>query len=186
MNIYEHKPVLENDVFLIREIQNSDFEDLFSVYSDKNALPYFNSDNCDGDIFYYSTREKMNQALAFWKEAYENRWFARLAVEDKILSEVIGTVEFCLRVSDDEFNQSSILRVDVRSDYEVESKLVSVLTLAGSEAAELVGGKNVITKIPVYAVERINAAENAGFKKSDSCLIGKNGDAYDNYWVLSQ
>lgn len=39
MNIYEHKPVLENDVFLIREIQNSDFEDLFSVYSDKNALP---------------------------------------------------------------------------------------------------------------------------------------------------
>ena len=31
MNIYEHKPVLENDVFLIREIQNSDFEDLFSV-----------------------------------------------------------------------------------------------------------------------------------------------------------
>ena len=172
MNIYEHKPVLENDVFLIREIQKSDFEDLFSVYSDKNALPYFNSDNCDGDIFYYSTREKMNQALAFWKEAYENRWFARLAVEDKILSEVIGTVEFCLRVSDDEFNQSS--------------KLVSVLTLAGSEAAELVGGKNVITKLPVYAVERINAAENAGFKKSDSCLIGKNGYAYDNYWVLSQ
>ena len=38
MNIYEHKPVLENDVFLIREIQNSDFEDLFSVYSDKNAF----------------------------------------------------------------------------------------------------------------------------------------------------
>ena len=89
-------------------------------------------------------------------------------------------------LSDDEFNQSSILRVDVRSDYEVESKLVSVLTLAGSEAAELVGGKNVITKIPVYAVERINAAENAGFKKSDSCLIGKNGYTYDNYWVLSQ
>ena len=24
-------------------------DDLLKVYSDKNALPFFNSDNCDGD-----------------------------------------------------------------------------------------------------------------------------------------
>lgn len=36
---------------------------------------------------------------------------------------VIGTVELCLRVSEDEFNNMGILRVDVRSDYEKEIEL---------------------------------------------------------------
>lgn len=36
----------------------------------------------------------------------------------RLTSNVIGTVELCLRVSEDEFNNMGILRVDVRSDYE--------------------------------------------------------------------
>ena len=74
-------------------VKNEDCDDLLKIYSDKNALPFFDSDNCDGDNFYY--------ALAFWKLAYENGWFVRLSVVDKSISSVIGTIELCLRVSED-------------------------------------------------------------------------------------
>jgi len=56
MNIYKNCPVLENEDFTIRLFQKKDCDDLLKVYSDKNALPFFNSDNCDGDNFYYSTK----------------------------------------------------------------------------------------------------------------------------------
>ena len=53
MNIYENCPVLENEKFILRLTEQKDCDDLLKVYSDKNALPFFNSDNCDGDNFYY-------------------------------------------------------------------------------------------------------------------------------------
>ena len=52
-DVYENCPAFENDKFLLRFSQLDDAEDLVSVYSDKNALPFFNSDNCHGDNFYY-------------------------------------------------------------------------------------------------------------------------------------
>ena len=63
MNIYEDCPVLENEKLLIRLFRNEDCNDLLKVYSDKNALPFFNSDNCHGDNFYYDTKEKMSAAI---------------------------------------------------------------------------------------------------------------------------
>ena len=47
MNIYENCPILENKRFLIRLINKEDCDDLLEVYSDKNALPFFNIDNCN-------------------------------------------------------------------------------------------------------------------------------------------
>ena len=38
-------------------------KDILKIYSDKNALPFFNSDNCHGDNFYYPTKEKMDSAI---------------------------------------------------------------------------------------------------------------------------
>ena len=115
MNIYETCPTLESEKFIIRLFKDDDCDDLLKVYSDKNALPFFNSDNCDGDNFYYSTKERMTDAIGFWHMSYENGWFVRLSIVDKETTSVIGTVELCLRVSDDEFNNMGILRVDVRS-----------------------------------------------------------------------
>lgn len=120
MNIYETCPVLESEKFIIRLFQDADCDDLLKVYSDKNALPFFNSDNCDGDNFYYSTKERMTDAIKFWHMSYENGWFVRMSIVDKLVKSVIGTVELCVRVSEDEFNNMGILRVDVRSDYEQE------------------------------------------------------------------
>ena len=106
MNIYEEVPVLESGRFLLRQVEDKDCGDLLRVYSDKNALPFFNSDNCDGDNFYYATRERMAEALGFWRLSYENGWFARLSIVDKGTSAVVGTVELCRRVSQDPFNNT--------------------------------------------------------------------------------
>ena len=57
-DVYENCPAFENDKFLLRFSQLDDAEDLVSVYSDKNALPFFNSDNCHGDNFYYPNEDR--------------------------------------------------------------------------------------------------------------------------------
>ena len=77
-----------------------------------------------------------------------------------------------------------ILRVDVRSDYEREDFLYEVFSLITPELGEMLGCKGVLTKAPIYAVDRINAIQKAGFKKSEQLLIGKNGYAYDGYWTV--
>lgn len=184
MNIYESCPVLENGTFLLRAVEKEDCGDLWRVYSDKNALPFFNSDNCDGDNFYYETEERMAQALGFWKLSFENGWFVRLSIVDKAILRVIGTVELCLRASEDAFNNMGILRVDVRSDYEREDALYDIISLTAPRMEELLGCAGVLTKAPLYAVERIKALERAGFTKSEHLLIGKTGYAYDGYWTL--
>ena len=184
MNIYKLCPTLENEKFIVRLFETQDCDDLLKVYSDKNALPFFNSDNCDGDNFYYATKERMAEAISFWKMAYDNGWFVRLSIVDKSVSSVIGTVELCLRVSEDEFNNMGILRVDVRSDYERENALYDIFSLVTPELEEKLGCKGVITKAPIYAVERIKVIQKVGFTKSEHMLIGKNGYAYDGYWTI--
>ncbi|MCM1056106.1 MAG: N-acetyltransferase [Firmicutes bacterium] len=183
MNIYEKCPELESENFLLRAVKGDDCGDLLKVYSDKNALPFFNSDNCDGDNFYYATQERMAEALDFWRSSYENRWFARLSIVDKAESTVVGTVELCLRVSEDEFDHMGILRVDVRSDYEKEESLYEIIALTAPQLPELRGCHGILTKAPIYAVERVKALQKTGFSRSEHLLIGKNGYAYDGYWT---
>ena len=170
--------------FILRLFEDSDRDDLLAVYSDKNALPFFNSDNCDGDNFYYATKERMANAIGFWHMSYENGWFVRLSIVDKAAASVIGTVELCTRVSDGAFNNMGILRVDVRSDYEDENVLYELFSLITPNLDEMLGCKGVLTKAPIYAVERIKAIQKVGFTKSEHMLIGKNGYPYDGYWTI--
>ena len=186
MSIYEVCPTLENEKFIIRQFQNEDCEDLLKVYSDENALPFCNSDNCDGENFYYDTKERMASAMDFWKMSYEKGCFARFSIFDKATTGVIGTVELCLSVSDDEFDNMGSLRVDVRNDYEEEAVLYELFSLITPKLDEMLRGKGVLTKAPIYAVERIKAIQNAGFTKSEHMLIGKTGYPYDGYWIFKQ
>lgn len=188
MNLYETCPTLENDRFLLRPVEDGDCADLLEVYSDKNALPFFNSDNCDGDNFYYDTPEQMENALRFWKQSYENGWFIRWAIVDRAASKVVGTVEACQRASqpDDPFNGAGILRIDVKSGYETEDVLAQVGGLIVPTVFEGFGCGLIITKAPIYAVERIRAVRRLGFLKSEHLLIGKTGYAYDGYWALAR
>ena len=185
MNIYESCPTFESEKHVIRLFKDEDCDDLLKVYSDKNALPFFNSDNCDGDNFYYATREKMSEAIDFWHVSYDNGWFARLSIVDTATASVIGTVELCRRESDDAFHNMGVLRVDVRSDYEEENELYDIFALITPKIDDLLGCKGVLTKAPIYAVERIKAIQKAGFTKSAQLLIGKTGYAYDGYWTFA-
>ncbi len=186
MNIYDKCPILENDNHLLRMVEKQDCEDLFEIYSDKNALPFFNSDNCDGDNFYYPTIERMTDAVLFWISAFENKWFARLSIVDKATSKIIGTVELCYRVSEDAFNNMGILRIDVGSAYETEDVLFDVFSLVTPQMFDLLGCSGIITKAPIYAVERIKAIQKVGFTKSQNLLIGTNdGYAYNGYWIIN-
>lgn len=186
MKIYEFCPVLENERFRLRLTTEADCDDLLAVYSDKNALPFFNSDNCNGDNFYYATRERMLEAIRFWNWSYENRWFARMSIEDKSAGKLIGTIEICYRVSEDAFNGTGILRLDVRSDYEREEMLYAILSLAIPNMMELSSCDTLITKAPIYAVERIKAIQRLGFEKSIHYLTGgHDGYAYNGYWTVN-
>lgn len=188
MNLYETCPILENDRFLLRPVVDGDCADLLEVYGDKNALPFFNSDNCDGDNFYYDTPERMEDALRFWKQSYENGWFIRWAIVDRAAAKAVGTVEACQRSSEpgDPFNGAGILRMDVKSVCETAEVLSEVGGLILPTVFEGFGCDIVITKAPIYAVERIRALQRLGFAKSEHFLIGKTGYAYDGYWTLAR
>ena len=98
-NIYENVPKFESEKFLLRFVDKDDVEDLFAIYSDKNSLPFFNSDNCDGDNFYYPTKDKMEQAIDFWLKSYQTKWFVRWVIIDKVSLKAIGTIELFNRTS---------------------------------------------------------------------------------------
>ncbi len=53
IDVYEQIPVMESGKFLLREIDEMrDADDLLKVYSDKAAVPLFNSDNCVNGFYY--------------------------------------------------------------------------------------------------------------------------------------
>ena len=49
--IYRSCPEFENNDYILRMVRQEDRLDLLKVYSDKEAVSFFNSDNCGGDDF---------------------------------------------------------------------------------------------------------------------------------------
>ena len=62
-NVYENYTEYENADYILRLVSQKDKLDLLKVYSDKKAVPFFNSDNCGGDDFYYTTESRMAQEM---------------------------------------------------------------------------------------------------------------------------
>lgn len=183
--IYEECPVLESNRYLLRQTRQDDLDGLLAIYSDRGALPFFNSDNCNGDNFYYTTRERMREALDFWDYSYRNSWFARLTILEKETGAIIGTTELCYRESEDAFNGMCILRLDVGSRYETEAVLCELFELISPHTDTLLGSRGIVTKAPIYAVERIEALKKAGFVPSEHLLVGgHDGYRYNGYWTF--
>lgn len=198
-NIYDECPILENDRFLFRKVELSDTKELLKVYGDKNALPFFNSDNCHQGNFYIQTEEDMEKCIESWNWEYEQRGFVRFAIIDKASNEeideesnkagnresnkVIGTIELFNRKADDYFNNCGLLRLDLRSDYEQENIIYNILSVITNPAFELFECTMVATKARNYAVERIAALKKAGYIKSEEKIIGQDGTIYGDYWV---
>ncbi|MDE5715414.1 MAG: hypothetical protein K2I42_04700 [Anaeroplasmataceae bacterium] len=186
MNIYKSCPTLENDKYILRFVFDEDLDDLLKVYSDIKAVPLFNIDNCHGDDFYYTTKERMKQAMDFWKLAYDNGWFVRFSIVDKESNEVIGTIEEFLRDEKDYFTNCGLLRLDLRSDYERASEIKSIMSLIDILSFDLFGCKMVATKAIPSAIERIKALRAEGFILSHEPLVGHDGTKYYDYYVLKK
>ncbi|MBO4456341.1 MAG: N-acetyltransferase [Butyrivibrio sp.] len=185
--VYEKCPIFENNRYMLRFVTREDASDLLDVYSDKLALPFFNSDNCDGDNFYYPTLDRMEKAIDFWISSYEKKWFVRWSIIDKKIGKAIGTIELFNRVADDDFNGVGVLRLDVGSCSEKSNVLEEIVSLIIEPAYDLFDCSVIITKAPIYAVERIEALKKCGFEKSDSFLLGKDDKyPYNGYWIVKK
>ena len=150
----------------MRKLEVRDTSDLLNVYSDEKAVPLFNSDNCNGDDFHYMSLERMQQAVEFWLWSYTNKYFVRFSIIDKRIQKVIRTIELFHRDSKDYFNRCGLLRLDLKSDY------------------DLFDCDMVATKIPTFAGERKEAAVQNGFFATDKALVGgDDGKIYTNYYV---
>ncbi len=187
-DVYETPPVFENERYLIRFIRQEDCDDLLRVYSDEKAVPFFNSDNCGGDDFHYTTEERMRQAIAFWLREYSQRYYVRFAVCDKrINNTAIGTIEIFNRQADDFFTDCGLLRLDLHSDYEKEEEMMNLLSLIVSPIFSLFSCRMIATKAIPAAKERISALKKFGFALSPETLIGgHDGTAYGDYWIIKQ
>jgi RimJ/RimL family protein N-acetyltransferase len=184
--VFEKCPVIENERFVLRLVLKDDAEDLLRVYSDKNALPFFNCDNCNGNIFYYQSVEKITELINFWLWEYECKRYVRFAIVDKGYNEIIGTIELFKRISNDGFNESGIMRVDVRSDYEKREVLYEIMAIITNAAFELFDFSRIATKAANYAIERIEALKQMKYVKTEERLLASDGNSYSDYWIIKR
>lgn len=183
-NVYEKCPILENNNYMIRLISKEDTKDLLKVYSDKNALPFFNSDGCNGHNFYCTKENDMYNAINIWRTEYDKKSFVRFSIIDKRKNNVIGSIELFNRISDDFFNGCGLMRLDVRSDYECREALSEIMSIIINPSYELFQCTTIATKAAIYAVERIEALKDIGFERTKEYLIGYDGTLYGDYWVI--
>lgn len=184
INPYETCPVFENNNYLLRLISIDDAEDLLRVYSDEKAVPFFNSDNCHGDDFHYTSPERMRSAIEYWQMEYNRGGFVRWAIVDKNICKAIGTIELFNRHSNDYFNNCGLLRLDLRSDYEKSEIIQEILLLILKPSFELFDCEMIATKVHPDASERLEAVKKLNFIYSNEKLTGGNGrKAYIDYYV---
>ncbi len=175
--LYKNFQFIDGIHFSLRYTTAEDCAELLKVYSDEKAVPLFNSDNCNGDDFHYTTMERMKQAIDFWKFSYENRYFVRWTITNKMIGEAIGTVELCGE------KERGILRLDLRSDYEKKDVISELLWLCDVlfDYFDI-----VVTKAVPQAAERIAALKRFGFEPYSEKIIGHDGTEYGDYYVLER
>lgn len=177
-NIYEKCPTYKNELVTLRQTSMEDAQELLRCYSDEKAAPFFNSDNCNGDDFYYTTIERMKKAIDFWDFSYKNKYFIRWTVILNSTNEKIGTIEMFHRNADDEFNHYGVLRIDLQSKYETQAVIDDILKVVNENFYEAFDVKAVLTKAIPEASERI-----ASLIRNDYQLINRKFMTYDNYFV---
>lgn len=185
-DVYEFCPKFENEKYLLRLISEEDTNDLLKVYSDVHAVPFFNSDNCNGDDFYYKTLERMKQAVDFWIFSYKERYFVRWTIIDKDTMEAVGTIELFHREADEHFYECGLLRLDLRSDYENASQIADIVSLIKEVTYDLFYCNIIATKAVSEATERLQALHELGFAAADKKMIGKDGTEYGDYYILGK
>jgi [ribosomal protein S5]-alanine N-acetyltransferase len=177
-DIYEVCPTFNNQDITLRQTILGDEKELLKCYSDIKAVPFFNSDNCYGDDFHYTSIGRMQQAIEMWNYSYNNRHFVRWSIIINSTNEIIGTVEMFHRIAEDDFNHYGILRIDLQSKYENQKVINTILEIVNEEFYNLFDVKSILTKTFPAAEERIISLKRNGYSP-----LGKKLMKYDNYFV---
>lgn len=177
-DVYRICPTYQGNNITLRQTVLEDAEDLLRCYSDPQAVPLFNSDNCHGDDFYYKTIERMRAAIEFWNISYEKRHFIRWTIIDTDSNSKIGTVEMFHRIAEDAFNHFGVLRIDLQSKYERREYIEDILAIANAQFYADFMVENILTKAIPTALERIAALQNKGYEPLKQKLM-----IYDHYLV---
>jgi RimJ/RimL family protein N-acetyltransferase len=178
INVYKKCPVYQTEHVTLRKTEMDDAEELLWCYSDEKSVPFFNSDNCDGDDFHYKKIDVMREAIEFWNFSYENSYFVRWSVVMNDNSQVVGTIEMFHRAIDDEFNGMGILRIDLRSDQERKPIIGDILEIADKHFYKLFDVSHILTKAVPEATERISVLKEKGYRP-----LGKKLGQYDFYYI---
>ena len=177
-DIYKECPIYTTEVLTLRLTSLEDAAELLKCYSDEKAVPLFNSDNCHGDDFHYTTIERMKEAVDFWQYSYEHRYFVRLTVILNTTKEKIGTIEMFKREAEDEFNHFGVLRIDLQSKYEKQQYIDEILQIANQDFYKAFEVDSILTKAIPNATERIVSLKSKGYVP-----INKKFMVYDDYFV---
>lgn len=185
-DVYKSCPVYENEEYRLRLVEQQDRTDLLKVYADEKAVPFFNCDNCGGDDFYYTTEQRMAEAIDDWLWEYARKGFVRWSIIDKRVQETIGTIELFHRDADDFFTNCGLLRLDLRSDCETSRKIMRILALIMEQSFILFQCNKIASKAIPAAKERKTALKKLGFKETAEKLVGHDGTEYGFYFVREQ
>ncbi|MDF2700402.1 MAG: hypothetical protein K0Q49_1960, partial [Haloplasmataceae bacterium] len=177
-DIYDECPVYKKELITLRQTNIEDAEELLKCYSDELALPFFNSDNCHGDNFHYTTIERMKQAIEFWNFSYKNKYFVRWTAILNKTNEKMGTIEMFHRIAEDEFNHYGVLRIDLRSRFETQPIINEIIEITNENFYNAFHVHAIITKAISEDTERINS-----LVKNDFHPINKKVMIYDDYFV---
>lgn len=178
-NIYEECPIYKNKLITLIQTNMEDAQELLKCYSDEKAVPFFNSDNCNGDNFHYTTIERMKQAIDFWDFSYKNKYFVRWTVILNDTKVKVGTIEMFHRVAEDEFNHYGILRIDLQSNYEVQPIIDDILEIVNENFFRAFDVEAILTKAIPSATERITSLVQEGYHPINRKLM-----IYDDYYAV--
>jgi ribosomal-protein-alanine N-acetyltransferase len=171
-------PIYNKKLVTLRQTNISDVQELLRCYSDEKAVQFFNSDNCNGDDFHYTTIERMKQAIDFWEFSYKNRCFIRWTVIFNDTNEKIGTIEMFHRVDNDEFNHFGVLRIDLRSNNETQQVIDDILQIVNDNFYKEFDVEVILTKAIPEATERISSLAKMGYQP-----LNRKIGIYDDYFV---
>lgn len=177
-DVYSKCPIYKGEKITLRHTTLEDADDLLKCYSDIKAVPFFNSDNCHGDDFYYKTTERMKQTIVMWTLCYEQRHFVRWTIIDKSTKTIIGTIEMFHRIAEDDFNHFGVLRIDLQSEYERKEYIDDILEITNDQFYTDFNVEAILTKAIPSAFERISALQNKGYVPLNRKLM-----IYDDYYV---
>ena len=178
-DVYLHCPVYEREQVKMRFVEMEDARELLACYSDERAVRFFNSDNCHGDDFHYTTMSRMKAAITFWCESYDNRYFVRWTVVEKKTNAVIGTVEMFQSEDQENGEACGILRIDLASNYEKKPYLREILSIAVDNFYLNFKVSHILTKTFPDALERTECLDEAGFLPLGKLFRGE----YEGYYI---